>query len=136
MWAVVLFVYFDYSRHQVKIFKLLILLFIIKLHARGNVFKMKRFKVGKDVRLKILMWMEKNRTSFYLACNYSYTLYFLVKIKEVKGYLRYKTIFCYLVLKISGFLWICEICRSQNLWRHHRHCFVMEVIITLTSLEC
>ena len=28
--------------------------------------------------------MVKNRARFYLSCNYSYTLYLLVKIKEVK----------------------------------------------------
>lgn len=33
-----LFVYVDYSQHQVKMFKLLFLLFIIKLYARSNVF--------------------------------------------------------------------------------------------------
>ena len=39
--------------------------------------------------LKILIWdmvgeMVKNRASFYVSCNYSCTIYFLVKIKEVK----------------------------------------------------
>ena len=38
-------------------------------------------------------------------------------------------------LKISRFFWFCVIHRSQNLWRHHRHCFTMEVTLTLTNIK-
>ena len=66
----------------------------------------------------------------------------------LKGYIRCKTIFCHkaalyvyltiffylnkkqcFVLKIFRFLCFCEICRFQNLWRHHRHCYIMEAIL-------
>ena len=33
------------------------------------------------------------------------------------------------VLEIFRFLCFCKICRFQNLWRHHRHCFIMEAIL-------
>ena len=50
---------------------------------------MKLFKIGKNVRLKILIWhmvseMVKKWGRFYLSCNYSRTSHLLVKIKEVK----------------------------------------------------
>ena len=36
--------------------------------------------------------------------------------------------YCF-VLEIFIFLYFCEICRFQNLWRHHRHFFIMEAIL-------
>ena len=36
------------------------------------------------------------------------------------------------VLKISRFLCFYEIHRFQNLWCHHRHCYIMEIILMLT----
>ena len=50
---------------------------------------MKLFKIGKNVRIKILIWhmageMIKKWGRFYLSCNYSCSLHLLVKIKEVK----------------------------------------------------
>ena len=33
------------------------------------------------------------------------------------------------------FLCFCEINKFQNLWHHHRYCYVMEVIIMLISFE-
>ena len=33
------------------------------------------------------------------------------------------------VLEISRFLYFCEIHKFQNLWRHHRHCYLLEVTV-------
>ena len=72
----------------------------------------------------------------------------------LKGYIRCKTIFChkvalyeyltnffdlnqkYFVLEIFRFLCFCEIYRFQNLWGHHRHCYIMEVILMFIYFEC
>ena len=54
-----------------------------------------------------------------LMCN----LFFYLKKKE-----------CY-VLKILRFLCFCETCRFQNLWRHHKHCCIMQVTLMLLSFE-
>ena len=50
---------------------------------------MKLFKMGENVKLKILIWhmvgeMVKKWSRFYLSCNYSCKLYFLGKILLVK----------------------------------------------------
>ena len=37
------------------------------------------------------------------------------------------------VLDMSNFLCFCEIHRFQNLWCHHRHCYIMEVTFMLIS---
>ena len=47
-------------------------------------------------------------------------------------YLKRKWCF---VLRISRCLWFYEIHKSQNLWHHHRHCFIMKVPLMLISLE-
>ena len=39
------------------------------------------------------------------------------------------------VLEISRFSCFSEIHRFQNLWPHHRHCYIMEVTLTLISFE-
>ena len=39
------------------------------------------------------------------------------------------------VLEISRLLCFCEIHRFQNLWHHHRHCYIMEITLMLISLE-
>ena len=49
-------------------------------------------------------------------------------------YLKKKT-HTYFVLEIFRFLCCSEIHRFQNLWRHHRHCYVMEVTLILISFE-
>ena len=41
---------------------------------------------------------------------------------------------CFL-LEISRFLCFCKIHIFQNLWHHHRHCYIMEVIIMLIYFE-
>ena len=48
--------------------------------------RMKLFKRGKNARIDILMWhiVDKIKARFYLSFNYSYILYFLKKMKEVK----------------------------------------------------
>ena len=52
---------------------------------------MKLFKMGKNVRIGILIWhmvdemvKKQGRARFYLSCNYFCTLYFLVKMSLVK----------------------------------------------------
>ena len=47
--------------------------------------------MGKSARIKILIWHmvgemveTLGRARFYLSCNYSCTLYHIVKVKEVK----------------------------------------------------
>ena len=39
------------------------------------------------------------------------------------------------VLEISGFLCFCESCRFQNLWRHHKYCYIMQATLMLVSFE-
>ena len=39
------------------------------------------------------------------------------------------------VLEIMWFLCFWGICRFQNLWRHHRHCWIMEVTLMLISFN-
>ena len=39
------------------------------------------------------------------------------------------------LLEISRFLCFCKIHIFQNLWHHHRHCYIMEVIIMLIYFE-
>ena len=69
-------------------------------------------------------------------------------IKEIlKGCLCYKPIFCHevvldifmnffiwrknnvFVFEIFRFLYFCKIHKFQNLWRRHRHCYIMEVML-------
>ena len=69
-------------------------------------------------------------------------------IKEIlKGCLSYKPIFCHevvldifmnffiwrknnvFVFEIFRFLYFCKIHKFQNLWRRHRHCYIMEVML-------
>ena len=38
-------------------------------------------------------------------------------------------------LEICRFLCFCEINIFQNLWRHHRHCYIMEVTLMLIFLN-
>ena len=38
-------------------------------------------------------------------------------------------------LEISRFFYFCEIHRFQNLWCHHRHCYIMEVTLVLISFK-
>ena len=70
---------------------------------------------------------------------------------QVKGYVWYKTIFCHkvalnaqlmiflfkkqwcFVFETSRFFCFCEIHRFQNLWCHHKHCYVIKV--TLNSFN-
>ena len=47
-------------------------------------------------------------------------------------YLKKKQFF---VSEISRFLCFCEIRRFQNLWRHHKHCWIMKVTLMIISLE-
>ena len=47
-------------------------------------------------------------------------------------YLKKKWCF---VLEISSFLCFYKIHKFQNLWRHHRHCCMMEVTLLLISFE-
>ena len=39
------------------------------------------------------------------------------------------------VLEISRFLCFCESCRFQNLWRHHKYCYIMQATLMLVSFE-
>ena len=42
----------------------------------------------------------------------------------------------YFVFEIFRFLCFCEIYRFQTLWGHHRHCYIMEVILMFVYFEC
>ena len=65
----------------------------------------------------------------------------------LKGCLHYKTIFCNKCIindflfeekmfrSQDKFLCFCEIHRIQNLWRHHKHCYIMEVTLMFISFE-
>ena len=63
--------------------------------------KMKLFKIGKNARINILMWhiVDKIKATFYLSFKYSYTLYFLKKVKEVniKGPLHFSLLESYIM---------------------------------------
>ena len=78
----------------------------------------------------------------------------VIYILLVEGYLRCKTIFFsssspwYVIneffiwrknnvsfSRYLDFLCFCEIHRFQNLWQHHRHCYIMEVTLMLISFE-
>ena len=37
------------------------------------------------------------------------------------------------VLKISRFLWFFEICRFQNPWHHHKHCYIYPYLFWILS---
>ena len=39
------------------------------------------------------------------------------------------------ILEISRFLCFCESCRFQNLWRHHKYCYIMQATLMLVSFE-
>ena len=59
---------------------------------------MKLFIMGKNVKIEILIWhmvgemvKKLDRARFYLSCNYSCTLYFLVKLLNIKIKFNFKT---------------------------------------------
>ena len=82
------------------------------------------------------------------------TLRKFLNVWFIKGYFHYKIIFCHKVAhdvwlmnflfeekiilcsqEIYRFLCFGEIHRFQNLWCHHRHCYIMEVMLMLISFE-
>ena len=61
----------------------------------------------------------------------------LISSSHPGGYLHFlgQNIYQCFVLEIfSRFLCFCEI-RFQNLWHHDRHCYIIEVILMLSSFE-
>ena len=91
---------------------------------------------------------HNRKTSFQDLNPLSKNSYLYFPLIFLKSYLRYKTIFwCvtneffylkkiqYFVVVISRFLYFCKMHRFENLWCHHKHCYILEAALMLISFE-
>ena len=82
---------------------------------------------------EVLQFFGEN---YYLKVTFTTKLFFFHKVAldvwiNDFFYLKEK----YFILEISRLLCFCEIHRNQNLWCHHKHCYIMEVTLNLISFE-